>query len=38
MVKAARAYVFRVRWTKNDFNATAVPKDTYFNIPLDQLR
>lgn len=30
--------IFRVRWTKNDYNATASPKDTYFNIPLDQLR
>jgi len=38
MVGGRRASIFRVRWTKNDYNATLVPKDTYFNIPLDQLR
>ena len=37
-VPSTRAFVYRVRWTKNNYNATAVPKDTYFNIPLDQLR
>jgi len=27
-----------VRWTKNDYEEGVTPKDTYFSIPLDQLR
>jgi len=37
-LKAPKVYQFRVRWTKNDYEEGLTPKDTYFSIPLDQLR
>ena len=37
-LKAPRIYQFRIRWTKNDYEEKLSPKDTYFSIPLDQLR
>ena len=35
MVDAFKVFVFRIRWTKNSYKGG---DDTYFNVPLDQLR
>lgn len=35
MVDAYKVFVYRIRWTKTDYKGG---DDTYFNVPLDQLR